>query len=129
MKKLIFTLIFTVTFSSVTFAQKGNTWPKKNYGITGNWSIEKDNGKTYLVLHDDFKTSKGPDSKLFLSKKSAKDVGKNEAVEKNGAFVANLKSNKGSQKYLIPNSISLSDFKSIVVHCEKYTKVWGVTNI
>ena len=50
-------------------------------------------------------------------------------LQKYGVFIANLKSNKGSQKYLIPETISISDFNSIVVHCEKYSKVWAATDI
>ncbi len=129
MKKILLTLAFTVAISSAAFAQKGNTWSKKNYNITGNWSIETTNGKTYLVLHDDFRTSKGPDLKLFVAKKSTAAVKKNDAVETYGVFIAALKSNKGKQKYLLPSSVSIGDYKSLIIHCEKYTKVWGATSI
>ncbi len=128
-KKRIALTVSILLISLIGFAQKGNSWSKKNYNVTGNWSIEKVNNKTYLVLHHDFKTSKGPDLKIFVAKKSASTIGKNEAVEKHGIFIANLKSNKGSQRYLIPSTISINNFKSIVIHCEKYTKVWGAAAI
>ena len=129
MKKIIFILAITALFSTNSFAQKGNTWVKKYYSVSGNWSIETNAGKSYLVLHSNFKTSKGPDLKLFLTKKSANSIGKSEAVEKHGVLLGELKSYKGEQKYLIPSNLSISDFKSIVVHCEKYTKVWGASSI
>ena len=118
------------TFISTTaFAQKGNTWVKKYYSVKGNWSVEVENGNSYLVLHSDFKTSKGPDLKLFLIKKEASTLSKKDEVQKHGFFLGKLKSLKGEQKYLIPTNISLSNFKSIVVHCEKYTKVWGAASL
>ena len=40
-------------------------------------------------------------------------------------FVAQLDSYKGSKKYLVPSNINISDYKTILVHCEKYTKYWG----
>ena len=129
MKKLLFILAITTFISMNVSAQKGNTWIKKYYAVSGNWSVETENGKSYLVLHSDFKTSKGPDLKLFLTKKDATSLSKKDAVQKHGVLLGNLKSIKGKQKYLIPSHISLSDFKSIVVHCEKYTKIWGAASI
>jgi len=125
MKKILFILFISALLITNVSAQKGNTWVKKYYAVSGNWSIELENGKSYLVLHSDFKTSKGPDLKLFIVKKSALSLHKKDAVEKYGVLIGKLKSIKGEQKYLIPANVSISDYKSIVVHCEKYTKVWG----
>ena len=129
MKNSIFILTLTIIFTTSSFAQKGNTWVKKNYTVSGNWSVEAEGSKTYLVLHADFKTSKGPDLKLFLTKKSALSIGKSEAIEKQGILLGKLKSLKGDQRYLIPNNITVSEFKSLVIHCQKYTKVWGAAAI
>ncbi len=127
MKRVL--IIIVVLFSTVMFAQKGNTWAKKNYDVSGNWSVEMNNGKTYLVLHSDFKTSKGPDLKIFITKKSNSTISKNEAVEKYGVLLGPLKSYKGEQKFLIPAGVTITEYKTIVIHCEKYTKVWGATSI
>ena len=126
--KTIFLSVFFV-FVSVTMvtAQSGNSWIKKNYAAQGDWTIETKNGQHFLVLADNFKTKKGPDLKLFLTKKSSASIGKNEAVEAHGTFVANLKSHNGGQSYRIPSGVNLSDFKAIVIHCEKYTKVWAAS--
>ena len=129
MKKILFILTVITFINTTAFAQKGNTWVKKYYSVTGNWSVEVENGNSYLLLHSDFKTSKGPDLKLFLIKKEASTLSKKEEVQKHGFFLGKLKSLKGEQKYLIPANISLSDFKSIVIHCEKYTKVWGAASL
>lgn len=129
MKNLIFILIVFFLFTTISFAQKGNTWVKKYYTVSGNWSVEAEGSKTYLVLHSNFKTSKGPDLKLFLTKKNVSSIGKSEAIEKHGVLLGKLKSLKGEQRYLIPNNILIPEFKSLVVHCQKYTKVWGAAAI
>ena len=129
MKKIIIILTIALFFTTTSFAQKGNTWVKKYYTVSGNWSVEAEGSKTYLVLHSDFKTSKGPDLKLFLTKKNASSIGKSEAIEKQGILLGKLKSLKGEQRYLIPNNITVSEFKSLVIHCQKYTKVWSATDI
>ncbi len=129
MKTLFISLLFTLMSISIGQAQSGNTWLKKNYAAQGDWTIETKDGHSYLVLADNFKTKKGPDLKLFLTKKSGSNIGKNEAVESHGTFVANLKSHNGGQRYRLPAGTKLSDFKSIVIHCEKYTKVWATSTL
>ncbi len=89
MKKLFFILTLLVFIGTNLFAQKGNTWIQKNKTVSGNWSIEVENGKTYLVLHSDFKSSKGPDLKLFLTKKVASMIKKSEAVQNMGCYWVN----------------------------------------
>lgn len=129
MAKLFSTLIISFLISTGVLAQNGHSWIKKYYTVSGDWSIENDNGESYVVLHSNFKTTKGPDLKLYLIKKDASVVGKRDEVEKYGILLGHLKSIKGNQKYLIPADISISDFKSIVVHCQKYTKVWAAASL
>jgi len=129
MKKSILLLALFCFITVNIFAQNGNTWVKKYYNVSGSWSIKTENGNSYLLLHSDFKTSKGPDLKLFITKKDATTLNKKDPVQKHGVLLGKLKSIKGGQKYLIPSSISLSDYKSIVVHCEKFAKVWGAASL
>lgn len=128
MKSLHVSILLIVFVGSISFAQN-NSWTKKHYNVTGNVTVETNNGKTILVIHENFKTSKGPDLKLFLTKKTAASVNKNDAVEKYGVLIGELKSNKGAQRYVLPASIDVNEFSSLVIHCEKYTKVWGAKPI
>jgi hypothetical protein len=125
MKKVFYLLLFISLSFNHVIGQKGDTWNKKYYAVMGNWSVKTENGDNYLILHSNFKTSKGPDLKVFLSKQESGAIDKKEAIEKSGFLLGDLQSIKGEQKYLIPNSVKISDFKSIVIHCQKYTKVWG----
>lgn len=101
---------------------------KKKYQISGNWSLKQEGDKVYIVFHSNFKTKSGPDLKVFITKQSMSSVnGKN--AENNSIFLKDLKSNKGEQRYLIPSHIDLSQYKSILIHCKKYAKLWGGGNL
>lgn len=100
------------------------SWTKKSNTISGSWSIEKEGDRHVLKLIG-FKTKKAPDLKLFLSKQSAGSVtGKNATT---GAVrLAKLKSHKGDQSYVLPSGINPEDYKTLILHCEKFSKSWGV---
>jgi len=36
-----------------------------------------------------------------------------------------LRSAEGAQTYEIPKKVDLDRYRSIAIHCEKYTKLWG----
>ncbi len=106
----------------------GGEWESDNFFISfeGSWSIEKIDGKTYVVMGDDFKTKKAPDLKIYLSTLNFKDVDADNANDSNtSVFVAQLDSYKGAKKYMIPSNINISNYKTILVHCVQYTKYWG----
>ncbi len=97
---------------------------KKHYSITGNAKIIKTSDETEIVFSEDFETRSGPDLKVYLSKLSISDL-KDASVGPNSLKLGVLKSRKGAQSYVIPEDISLKNYKSIVIHCEAYSKLWG----
>lgn len=100
------------------------SWSKKAYASSGTWKIVKNGEHHYVVLDSRFKTRNAPDLKLFLSKNtSAKLTGRN--ATSGAVRVAKLKSNKGAQRYRLPVGINPSDFKSLIIHCERYSKLWS----
>lgn len=106
----------------LAFGQSG-TWTKKANTINGTWSITEKDGKKVLSLKD-FKTATAPDLKIFLSPKSVADVSSQNAT--NGSIlISALKTTKGDQIYELPKGVDLSKYKSVVIHCQKYTKLWG----
>ena len=111
------------TESESTVLHQG-TWTKKSFRIKGTWKIVKENEVITLILDKDFKTKKGPDLKLFLSKTPLDQIS-NQNIISSSTLISPLNSHKGTQKYEIKKDISLSDFQTLVVHCEKYTKLWG----
>lgn len=116
----VFTFLLT---ASGVLAQSGK-WIPKAKPISGTWSIADSNGKKVLQLKG-FKTSNAPDLKLFLSPRSSGQLtGKNATT--GSVKIAKLKNTDGDQSYVLPAGIDLSKYKSVVIHCEQYSKLWGV---
>lgn len=99
-------------------------WSGIGYAINGGWKLIERENKNFIVFDENFSTKSGPDLKVFLSKKPiAKLSGKN--VVSTSVKLAELQSNSGIQEYEIPGDINLSDFTSVVIHCEAYSHLWG----
>lgn len=97
---------------------------KKDIKLQGSISIEKKNGKHFVVFSDDFKTRSGPDLKVLLSTTELAGLnGKNATNE--AINLGPLKNNKGGQSYEIPSHVKLEAMKSVLVHCVAYAKLWG----
>lgn len=110
------------------FAFAGETterpFVKKRYTIHGSATVDTNSESTRLVFSEDFKTKSGPDLKVYLSKIPLSDLSASE-VDENSIRLSVLKSHKGSQSYTVPSDINLSDYESVVIHCEAYTVLWG----
>lgn len=96
----------------------------------GNWKISKVDNKIYVALQDNFKAKKAPDLKIFLSKLSLGDINGNNAAKKEfSLLVAKLTQYKGASTYEIKGNPDFSQYKSIIIHCEEYSKLWGGANL
>ena len=126
MKRLVALLSLITLFSLGVSAQTlpSGEWTKKSFGVSGSWGVVQEDGQRFLVLDDRFKTKNAPDLKLFLSKQSLESTtGKN--ATSNAVLIAKLKSAKGAQRYAIPDSVDLGSFDTLLLHCEKYSKLWA----
>jgi len=119
--------LLCTNFAHATEMGKGS-WVDKQYKVSGGWSIQNKSGQTVLTLDSKFKTKGGPDLKLFLSKHSIADANGKNATDKS-ILVSALKTNNGFQEYVLPEGISLNDFQSILIHCEKFSVLWGGANL
>lgn len=97
---------------------------KKRYSINGQAQILRSSNTTEITFNDDFKTRGGPDLKVYLSKKSLGEL-EGETVSNHSLKIGVLKSKKGQQSYVLPEGISLSDYKSVIIHCEAFGVLWG----
>ena len=120
------TLVVLGMSYSLAFAGQSGGWNKQEIKVKGAWSIEQRADGNYLVLDDAFKTKKAPDLKLFVSKKGFSSINGKNATD-GAVLVSKLKSTKGGQEYKIPANINLSDYSSLVLHCEQYSKLWAST--
>ena len=73
-----------------------------------------------VFLEGDFKVGPGPKYHVYLVPKaqvrSEADVKSATAVD-----LGRLRSFEGSQRYPIPNSVKLDDYKSVVIWCEQFS--------
>jgi len=136
---LTISVFFVASFSTLSFAQEklsssnqiatetvppAHNFIKKNYTIKGNAKVLETVAGTEIVFSEDFETRSGPDLKVYLSKLSLSDL-KDKTVAANSLKIGVLKSKNGAQHYTLPDGVSLSDYKSVVIHCEAFSKLWG----
>lgn len=110
--------------STLKTEMKTGAFVKKRYSINGNWTIENNGNQTLIKFDDRFKTKGGPDLKLYLSPKNLDSLS-SDTAEMNSVKIGVLKSNRGSQTYIIPDTIDLSNYKSLIIHCEAFSVLWG----
>jgi len=103
-------------------------WTKKSATIEGGWSIVESDGEYSLLLDDQFKTKSAPDLKLFLTARPLADVSGKDATSA-AILIAKLDDVRGSQRYRLPEGIDLTRYSTLLLHCEKYAKLWGGAQI
>lgn len=100
-------------------------WTPKVYNAVGRWAIGEDGNQYYFELGEDFKTSPGPDLKVYLTTTPIAQITDREPVDEAGLFLGVLEAFSGKQRYPIPANINLKDHQSIVIHCKAYSVVWA----
>jgi hypothetical protein len=132
MKKYIFLiLLVSLLLVKTTFAQKTlqeGTWKRIDYTASGSWSIVQKSDGVYIVLDEKFKTNSGPDLHLLFSKKPIEQL-KDHNTNNNSEIIAELKSSKGAQEYKIPAKLNWKDYRSIVIHCVRFSHLWAGANL
>lgn len=123
---LLALLLVPAGLSAETVLAKG-AWTKRAHSVSGTWKIVEDGGKRKLVVSD-LKTKSGPDLKLFLSPQTPGAV-TGKTATKGALRVASLKTAKGSSEYPLPASVDLSRYRSLLLHCEKYSKLWSSASL
>lgn len=109
---------------ATTITDSGSMWKKGKYQVTGAFHFEDRSDATYLIIGSDFKTKEGPDLKFVLSPTNYTSV-KAKTALKGGLIIGKLKSFSGAQEFKLPAGVNASSYKSLLVHCELKTKLWG----
>lgn len=98
------------------------TWTKARTASGGGWQVIEDGERVKLVLDRGFKTKKPTDLKLFLVNKPVNELRGDDVVQ--GAVrLGPLLSLKGLQEYQNSVGTDLSIFRTLVIHCEKYSEL------
>jgi hypothetical protein len=85
--------------------------------------IEAADGNTYLRF-EDFEVENGPDLKVYLSRAEA-DASESELAD-DIVDLGGLKGNIGDQNYLVPASVDLTQYRSAVIWCRRFSVGFAV---
>ncbi len=79
-----------------------------------------------VLRFENLDVSNGPDLRVYLSKNGDVTTSKNL-----GDFVelGQLKGNKGNQNYVIPSSINVDQYNSVVIYCKPFKVVFNTANL
>ena len=88
---------------------------------SGGATIVEENGKRYLKFDDSFSTEEGPDLFVLLHKEAIPQSYSADQYMNLG----DLQSIAGSQRYEIPEDISIEKFKSAVIWCRQFDVTFG----
>jgi hypothetical protein len=106
----------------------GGDFVKKRKTLKGSYTVEQRGNATVIVFSTDFQAAKGPDLKVFLSPNIIADVTGKTAID-GSLSLGELNSTKGAQEYVVPADVNLSDYASVLVHCEQYAILWGGSDL
>lgn len=85
--------------------------------------VEAADGNTYLRF-EDFEVENGPDLKVYLSRAEA-DAPQDQLAD-HIVDLGGLKGNIGDQNYLVPGSVDLTQYRSAVVWCRRFSVGFAV---
>lgn len=99
---------------------RGSFIGKSRHTTTGGVTIVRQSDKTVVILESDFGFDGAPDPKLGFG---------NDGHYDRASQFSPLKSNKGRQEYVLPDSTDPSNYNELYVWCEKYSVPLGVTQL
>ncbi|MEL6861514.1 MAG: DM13 domain-containing protein [Pseudomonadota bacterium] len=114
----------SVSISQQASFETSGEFIRKSKRLKGSWNVVERDGKQFIVFSDDFRAANGPDLKIFLSPKSVADATGKNAVD-GSLNIGELKQTRGTQEYEVPAGVDLSQYGSVLVHCEAYSVLWG----
>lgn len=104
------------------------SWSRAHYDIEGKWSIVREGNGLYVELDDNFRTTKGPDVKIFLSPILSFDL-RDDNADQGALEVGALNGSIGAQRLKIPNGTDLSKYQSIIIHSQQFRVLWGEASL
>jgi len=103
-------------------AVKGGSFQNINYMTSGSVEIQQQDGKSFIVLGEDFATPAGPDLVLYLTKNLEKTTREDVRA---GLQIEKLKSTTGKQVYEVPAGTDLAQYNSVTIHCRAFNVPWS----
>lgn len=92
----------------------------------GQVNIIEENGRRYIELSSNFRTSSGPQVEVILHRNNTvpKSIASRDYIT-----LSPLRNFRGNQRYLIPNNVDLDDFNSVAIWCRQFNVTFGYASI
>ena len=106
-------------------AAAASTWQGSFDGLdheTSGDATVLDTADGQFLRFDDFRTSNGPDLRVFLVPAGATDV--SDAID-----LGPLKGNVGAQNYELPSTVDLSQYPQVLVWCVRFGSPFGAATL
>ena len=101
---------------------------RKAKRLSGSYEVLYRDGQTIIRFADNFNASSGPDLKVFLSPQTI-ETAKGSNATTGSILLDFVKSSRGLQEYIVPAHIDITQFNSVLIHCQAYSVLWGGGNI
>ena len=95
------------------------TFKSSAHDVTGNASVIE-TGSSRVLRFENFETLNGPDLHIYLSK----DLEATDYVD-----IGKIKATKGNVNYDLPPTISLDEYKYVLIWCEPFRVLFGSAEI
>lgn len=105
----------------------GGAFKAGEHPTQGRVQVISEQGKRYLEFDRDFKTDKGPDLYVILHRSDAPP--QSGIKEKDYVSVARLQKISGTQRYAVPETVNLAEFKSVAIWCRKFNATFGYASL
>ena len=100
----------------------GNQFVSVEHPTEGQANIVTVDGKQYLEFSDDFKSDRGPALRVILHQDPSVALN----IEPNSyVSLGELQAFNGTQRYLVPDNVDLSNYQSVAIWCEEFNATFG----
>lgn len=113
----------TGTVSSPGTVVKSGSFVKAEHDTTGTARIITENGKNFLELDQNFKTSNGPDLFVILHRQDKLPI--SGIQEKDYVTLGALQKVSGAQRYALPDKVNIAEFASAAIWCRQFNATFG----
>ena len=133
MRTLLLAFLFFAASAQAQPILKQGPWRAADYEVAGQWKITRHGEQLFVELGEDFETKHGPDLHILLSPKPFAQL-TNANASQDALVVGLLRSAddsvlfrkmKGAQRFAIPSGARLSDYRTILIHCVRFSHLWA----
>ncbi len=94
---------------------------KGGYDIAGVATLKNENNQKSISLDNNFNTVSGPDLHIYLGTKNESPT----SVGNKTVLISLLKSNTGQQTFSVHDSVDISAYDYVLIHCLAGNHFWG----